>query len=57
MAKVGSVGCVVFLVEGLVSVFWWMRVDLVFLVGRTTSGGVIWGVGDLMIFARLSVNG
>ena len=42
-------------------VFWWMRLDLVFLVGRTTSGGVFWGVCDLimiiMILGSLSVNG
>ena len=24
-------------------VFWWMRLDLVFLVGRTASGGVYLG--------------
>ena len=41
VAKVGSVGCVGFLAEGLVPVFWWMRLDLVFLVGRSTSGGVL----------------
>ena len=36
-------------------VFWWMRLDLVFLVGRTTSGGVFWGVCDLiMILGSLS---
>ena len=34
------------------SVFYWMWLDLVFLVGRTTSGGVCWGVCELiMIFA------
>ena len=39
-------------------VFWWMRLDLVFLVGRTTSGGVFWGVCDLiMILGSLSANG
>ena len=39
-------------------VFWWMRLDLVFLVGRTTSGGVFWGVCDfIMILGRLSANG
>ena len=37
--------------------FWWMRLDLVFLVGRTTSGGVFWGVCDLMILGSLSANG
>ena len=30
-------------------VFWWMRIDLFFLVGRTTYGGVFWGVCDLII--------
>ena len=35
-----------------------MRLDLVFLVGRTASGCVIWGVCDLiMILGSLSANG
>ena len=35
-----------------------MRLDLVFLVGRTASGGVLWGVSDLiMILHGLSANG
>ena len=39
-------------------VFWWMRLDLVFLVGRSASGGVFWGVCDLiMILGSLSANG
>ena len=39
-------------------VFWWMRLVLVFLVGRTESGGVSWGVCDLiMILGSLSANG
>ena len=39
-------------------VFWWMRLDLFFLVGRSTSGGVFWGVCDLiMIVGSLSANG
>ena len=39
-------------------VFWWMRLDLVFLVDRTTSGGVFWGVCDLiMTLGSLSANG
>ena len=39
-------------------VFWWMRLDLVFLVGRIASGGVFWGVCDLiMILGSLSANG
>ena len=39
------------------SVFWWMRLDLDFLVGRTASDGVFWGVCDLMILGSLSANG
>ena len=39
-------------------VFWWMRLDLVFLVGRTVSSGVFWDVCDLIIIlGRLSANG
>ena len=39
-------------------VFWGMRLDFVFLVGRSTSGGVFWGVcGLTMILGSLSVNG
>ena len=39
-------------------VFWWMRLDLVFLVGRTVSSGVFWGVCDLiMILGSLSASG
>ena len=39
-------------------VFWWMRLDSVFLVGRTTSSGVFWGVCELsMILGKLSANG
>ena len=35
-----------------------MSLDLVFLVGRTTSGGVFWGVCDLiMILGSLSATG
>ena len=38
-------------------VFWWMGLDLVFLVGRSTSGGVFWGVCGLsMILGSLSAN-
>ena len=38
-------------------VFWWMRLDLVFLGGRTMSGGVFWGVCELiMILCSLSAN-
>ena len=38
-------------------VFWWMRLDFVFLVGRSTSGGVFWGVCGLKILGSLSANG
>ena len=39
-------------------VFWWMRLDLIFLVGITVSSGVLWGVCELsMIFGSLSANG
>ena len=38
-------------------VFWWMRLDPVSLVGRSTSDGVFWGVCELiMILGSLSVN-
>ena len=39
-------------------VLWGMRLDLVFLVGRSTSGGVFWGVcGLIMILGILSASG
>ena len=39
-------------------VFWWMSLDLVFLVGRSASGCVFLGVCDLiMIVGSLSANG
>ena len=39
-------------------VFWWMRLDLVLLTGRSMSGGVFWGVyGLIMILGSLSANG
>ena len=38
--------------------FWSMRLDLVFLAGTSTSGGVFWGVcGLIMILGSLSANG
>ena len=38
--------------------FWWIRLDLVFLMGTSMSGGVFWGVcGLLMILGSLSANG
>ena len=40
------------------SVFWWMRLDLVFLVGRTAPSSVFLGVCELiMILGSLSANG
>ena len=39
-------------------VVWWMRLDPVFLVCRSMSGGVFCGVYNLiMILGRLSANG
>ena len=39
-------------------VFWWMRLDLVFLVGRTMSAAVFWVVCELStILGRLFANG
>ena len=39
-------------------VFQWVALDLVFLVGRAASGGVFWGVCDLIIIlGSLSANG
>ena len=38
--------------------FWWMRLDLVFLMGRTASGGVFWGVCELITnLGSLSADG
>ena len=38
-------------------VFWWMRLDHVFLVGRTASSGVFLGVCErIMILGSLSAN-
>ena len=38
--------------------FWWISLDLVFLMGTSMSGGVFWGVcGLLMILGSLSANG
>ena len=40
------------------SLFWWKRLDLVFLVDRTVSGDVFWGVCELiMILGSLFANG
>ena len=39
-------------------VFWWVGLDLVFLVGRAASSGVFWGVSELgMILVSFSANG
>ena len=39
-------------------VFWWVGLDLVFLVSRATSGDVFWCVCELsMILNSLSTNG
>ena len=52
------VGCIGFLWRGLVPVFWWMRLVLVFLVRRTVSDSVFWGVCELsMILGSLSADG
>ena len=41
----------------MVPCFWWMSLDLVFLKGRTLSGGVFLGVCELiMILGSLSAN-
>ena len=58
VGRVGSVGCVSFLVEGTGACVLVDEAGLVFLVGRTASGGVFWGVCDLiMILGSLSVHG
>ena len=36
-------------------VFWWMRLDLFFLVGRTASGGVFWGACVLIMILAASL--
>ena len=39
-------------------VFWWVGLNLVFLVGRAEPGGVLCGVCELsMILGSLSANG
>ena len=38
--------------------FWWMRLDLVYLVSSSMCGGVFWGVcGLIMILGSLFANG
>ena len=54
----GSVGCVGFLVEGTGACVLVDEAGLVFVVGRTVSGGVFWGAYDLiMILGSLSPDG
>ena len=58
MGKAGSVGCVGFLVEGTGACVLVDEAGSCLLVGRTVSGGVFWGVCDLiMILGSLSANG
>ena len=39
-------------------VFWWMRLELFFLVGRMASDGMFWGVCELiMVLGSLCANG
>ena len=58
MGEVGSVGCVGFLVQGTGPVFWWVGLDLVFLVGRDTCSGVFCGVCELiMVLGSLCASG
>ena len=38
-------------------VFWWMRLDLAFLVSRSASHGVCWCVCDLRTLGSLPANG
>ena len=58
LPPVANVGSVASCWRGLVPVFWWMRLDLVFLVDRTMSSHVFWCVCDLiMIFGSLFANG
>ena len=58
MGEDASVACVIFLVGGLVPVFWWVGLDLVPLVGTATSGDVFWCVSELSVtLSSLSANG
>ena len=58
MGKVGSVGCVGFLVEGTGACVLVVEGGSCFLVGRTAFGGVFLGVCDLiMILGSLFANG
>ena len=44
MGGVGIVACYDFLVGELVSVFWWMELDLFFLECNEVSSSEFWGV-------------
>ena len=58
MAKVGSVGCVGFLVEGTSACVLVDEPGSCLSVSRSTSGGVFWGVcGLIMILGSLCANG
>ena len=58
VAEVGSVGCGGFLLEGTSSCVLVDATEFVFLLGRSTSGGVFCGVCDLiMILGSLAANG
>ena len=58
MAKVGSLGCVGFLVEGTSACVLLDEAASCFLVGRSTSGSVFWGVcGLIIILGSLCANG
>ena len=58
MAKGGSVGCVGFLLEGTGACVLVDEAGSCLLLGRTASGGVFWGVCDLvMILGSLPANG
>ena len=58
VAKIGSVVCVGFLVEGTGACVLVDKAESVFLVDRIVSGGVFWGVCDLIrILSSLSSNG
>ena len=58
MAKVGSVGCVGFLLEGTSACVVLDEAGSCFSGGQDWSGGVFWGVcGLIMILGSLSANG
>ena len=58
MAKVGSVGCVCFLVEGSGAFVLVDEAGFCLSVGRTAFSGVFWGVCDhIMISGSLCANG